>query len=431
MTRLVTRMVRAALVLLLAAPVHAGLFAPCASPSVSTARVQVFLLPGQAASALTADGARLATIMQRHVLFAALKYDSIAVVELAGDPSECDPQRIAAQVRSKLSTAQAAIFVSTRLFQDDGALYLQNDVTLWPAGGERATRWTLASAGSDSLATRATFPALPISFPPRRIPLDYLARLADAQRSARLLHERPAADAATTALPDGIDEKYAFEVLEARPGWMRVRLADRGQQGWLPVDALATAESLKGEFAELYFVDGVIGFLQLAPAGGAAPSAARREAIFRAATRSLDRYLQLALDGGEANARALAQVIAGLLELRRGPGTWDVGQLRAAEARFALARATAPASSVAQNYYLACGAALCAVGLCVTDAATLHAQALEAIASDPTNGELLANLDAIYAATAAGRLRLPLAPAQLQQQRQLLRDARAAGGSAE
>lgn len=193
------------------------------------------------------------------------------------------------------------------------------------------------------------------------------------------------------------------------------------------MQALASADALKGEFPELHFVDGLIGYLQLvapSPLNIALP--ASRVRLAETATRSFIRYREHTSDATEAGARAEARVLEGLLALRQAPAGWGLERLRAAQARFAEARAQAPGSAVAQNHYLACSAALCAAGACVVDAARLHTELLEAIAADPTNDELLQNLDTLYTAAAAGRLQIGLARDRIGAQQRVLEEARSA-----
>ena len=98
-----------ALLVMLATEAHAGMQSPCDDPRVlSGAKVQVFIFPYESERALTTKGRALATLMQRHVLFAALKYPSIGVAELTESAGSCKYEPVAARVRAQLSPGQTA-----------------------------------------------------------------------------------------------------------------------------------------------------------------------------------------------------------------------------------------------------------------------------------------------------------------------------------
>ncbi len=413
---------------------HAGLLSPCRDPIVLPGpKVQVFVLPVQAESRLTENGRQLATILQRHVLFAALKYRSIAIEELTGDPLECGLADSIDRVRHRLGPGQAAIFLSTRMFELADALQLQSNVTLWLPGTSATTTWRL---GASLRATNASLPAASpatastaaeaVVFQPRRIPLSFLSTLADAQREARRLRSQPDSNAAFSTLPDDPDARIGFEVLDTSGDWLHVRLFPEGREGWIAAHTLATGDELKGAFPELFFIDGLIGYLQLlSPATPGAPTL--RAGTAQTAIGALSRYLELAANPGESEARAIGTVVQGLATLHVGSSAqWSLPQLEAAQRYFSRARELAPGSTLANNFYLACAAAICARGGCADSADSLHAQYLAALAQDPTSVELLNNLDALYAAAQSGVIRLNIAPGAIAAQRELARQARVA-----
>jgi len=85
-------------------------------------KVHVFILPYRAQGKLTARGRELATIVQRHVLFAALKYRSIAVAELTGQAEDCEASETMERVQRRLADGQTAIFLWGRLFEQGEAI---------------------------------------------------------------------------------------------------------------------------------------------------------------------------------------------------------------------------------------------------------------------------------------------------------------------
>lgn len=411
---------------------QAGLISPCRDPIVLPGpKVQVFILPVQSESHLTENGRQLATILQRHVLFAALKYRSIAIEELTGDPRECGLAETIDMVRHRLGADQAAIFLSTRLFEQADALQLQSNVTLWLPGTLATTTWRLgASARVSNASLPAASPASSaneaVAFQPRRIPLSFVSTLADAQREARRLHTQPDSNSAFSTLPDDPHARIGFEVLETTGDWLHVRLFPEQRDGWISAHALVGGDELKGTFPELFFVDGLIGYLQLlVPAAPGAP--ALRATTADTAIGALNKYLELTSDRGESEARALATVLQGLATLRVGTSAqWSLPILADAQRYFSRARELAPGSTLANNFYLACAAAICARGGCPASADGLHAQYLAALAQDPTSVELLNNLDALYAAAQRGVIKLSIAPRAIAAQRALAREAGAA-----
>src|SRR5215831_1047800 len=164
----------------------AGEISPCSDPIVLPGpRVQVFILPYRAESKMTQQGWQLATIMQRHVLFAALKYPSIAIEELTAAGRPCEIERLQQQVLPRLSQGQVAVFLWGRIFEQGSSIRLQSTVAFTTKGLPDTLSWKIS--GSDAKLS-ATIPSDPIVFAPRIIPLEFLAMLDSAQAQARRLH---------------------------------------------------------------------------------------------------------------------------------------------------------------------------------------------------------------------------------------------------
>jgi hypothetical protein len=399
------------------APVRAGIQTPCNDPTVlSGPKVHVFILPYQAESKLTQRGRELATIVQRHVLFAALKYQSIAVAELTGEAQECRYEKLAQSVYSRLKNGQAAIFLWGRVFEQGDAIRLQSTVAFSMVGSTDRYEWTL---DRDSGAkTQATVPADPVIFSPRVIPLNFLQMLEPAQREARRLHASPDSASPAMELPNDPDARFGFEVMETRNDWMHVRLFPSRDTGWIPAHALTDGSNLKGTFPELYFVDALIGYHQLWGTPNRTAVGDPRRTL-TATRRSFDEYLNQAASRAESDARALAAILKGNATLRASGSAdaWSTDALQEAEKDYQNAQRQAPASTVANNFSLACASALCTRGVCGEGANRLHAQYLDAIARDPTSKELITNLNAFYEVAEKGRIAIGIPPDQLAQQR--------------
>lgn len=398
---------------------RAGDMSPCDRPTVfEHASVQVFVLPYQATGKLTAQGRALATIAQRHVLFAALKYPSIGIIELTGDAKACTYQNIAQRVTGRLRDGQTAIFMWGRMFEQADAIGLQTTVAFTKRGSVDKLEWDL---GGGAGAASASVPATPIMFAPRQIPKDLLPMLEPAQREARRLHREPNTSSPFFDLPGDPEARFSYEVLEARDDWMHIRLFPSRDQGWVPAHALMSGENLKGTFPELYFVDALIGYHQLWREPPLSEGAQRR--VLASTRASFDRYLRHASGRAEPDAHALARVLQGNATLRgAGSAAWSTSVLQEAQAHYRKARELAPASTVASNFYLACSSALCARGACEGSPDELHAQYLNAIGRDPTSAELVGNLETFYSAAQAGSIRVSTPPEEIARQKEQARE---------
>jgi hypothetical protein len=203
-------------------------------------------------------------------------------------------------------------------------------------------------------------------------------------------------------------------VLDTREDWMKIRVQPNGVEGWVPAHALATASQLKGEFPELYFIDGLVGY------HGIAQDPVRAA---RLARDSFARYLSVSGQSGESEPRALAAVMQGNSWLLSSPGEWPDDTLRMAQHDYLHALQIMPGSLVAANHELACTTLLCDRNACGQDATTLHDRYLAALALDPANHELLSNLAQYYAAAHSQRLTAPLSASDLTRNRQVLQQA--------
>jgi hypothetical protein len=409
----------AALAMATACIARAGDMSPCDRPTVfEHASVQVFVLPYSATGKLTAPGRALATIAQRHVLFAALKYPSIGIIELTGDPKRCSYRQVAERVTGRLRKGQTAIFVWGRMFEQGDTIRLQSTVAFTKHGSTDTLEWDL---GGGAGAASASVPTTPIMFAPRQIPLNLLPMLEPAQRAARRLHREPNATSPYFDLPGDPEARFSYEVVEARDDWMHIRLFPSRDQGWVPAHALLSGDDLKGTFPELYFVDALIGYHQLWREPRLSDGAQRR--VLASTRASLDKYLQHASDRAETDAHALAMVLKGNATLRgAGSAAWSTSVLQEAQGQYRRARELAPASTIANNFYLACSSALCARGACEGSPDELHSQYLNAIGRDPTSAELVGNLETFYAAAQSGSIRVSTPPEEIARQKEQARE---------
>ena len=400
------------LLCLLATVTHAGMVSPCEDPTVlSGARVQVFIFPYASDTRLTPQGRALATLMQRHVLFAALKYPSIGVAELTESTGRCNFEKVAEKIRAQLGAGQTAIFLYGRVFEQGANIYLKSFVSVAAEAGARTTRWSLASSGQTTITTAT--PADVQAFGPRTIPLSFLERLESSQKQARRVHSEPNGQSRFVDLPANPADRFTFLVLGARDDWMQIRVLSSGVEGWVPAHALATSDQLKGEFPELYFVDGLVGYYSLTL------GAERLANVTRA---SLERYLQATQSLPESDPRAHALTLMGNSRLRVSGIELSTAALKSAQLDYIRAVAASPTWTPALSHQLASTALLCTRVGCGEDARLLEAQYLEAIGGDPLSRELVGSLAAFYEAASMGRVASGLTPADLATKRATLRE---------
>jgi hypothetical protein len=380
------------LLALLALRADAGAMSPCNNPTIFDAKVQIHIFPYQADGILSSKGRALATLLQRHVLFAALKYPSIGVQELIDYGGLCSYGKTTGQIRSRLKPGQTAIFLSGRMFEQDGRIYLKNVVSVTTP--DATLNWQLATQ-----ANVTTHTPLDISgFAPRTIPVSFLDQLESSQAQSRRVHTEPNEQSPSKPMPSGSAAQYTFSVLEVRDEWMRVQVMPYDIRGWLPAHALANGDELKGEFPELYFVDGLVGYFSMPT------HPAQDRGLLDKTLASFDRYLQVTADRAEADPRALAMVLEGNAKLRAAGAQWPTATLQAARDDYQRAAAESPSWSPATSHLLACTALICARGACAERAKTLERDYLEAINRDPLSPDLIAGLRGYYDAAALERL---------------------------
>lgn len=412
------RMALISLLVMLAGAAEAGMLSPCADPTVlSGAKVQVFIFPYESERALTPKGRALATVLQRHVLFAALKYRSIGVEELTEREQSCNFELASKRIRTQLRPGQTAIFLYGRVFEQGGNVYLKSSVSVATDPNQALVSWPLSPQPHGRTTTRT--PLAVHGFAPRTIPLDFLDRLESSQQLARQVHTQPQADSRFEVLPGGPNDRYTFLVLDARSDWMKIRVLPEGIEGWVPAHALAGGQQLKGEFPELHFVDGLIGYFSLAS------EEAGRQQFLDLTLASLARYLQETESRSESDPRALASLLMGNARLRAAGAEWPTSMLQVVQVDFGRSASASPSWTPAQAHLLACTALLCTRGACGDEARTLELRYLDAVGRDPTSRDLIDGLAAYYEAVTAGRLSTELSAEALASQRTRLRNVQA------
>src|SRR5262245_13382503 len=402
---------------LLVLPVHAWAIevaVPCATPSVfANAAVNVVVLPYSLPSSLRGSGeagAQLGALVQLETVLAIAKYGSIAVTQLVGDArDECTPEIVLDKLLGKQSWARETmrqgsglILLWGRVFESGSDLYLQSFIQfLRPGIVESVDVAVRDRTLKGALSTQA------FACAPRKIARKDLQDIQRQFRSARLLHASPTSSSRSVKIPE-TKGPLAFWVTDLRNEWVQLEPMDRGsdkkfERGWLQARAADAQWSLRAKMPELYFVEGVAGYLM---ARVRSDSPAIVDAALQGADAAMTRYTDAwgvnavlgndATTNGTPLAVAVPRQLRGFIALLRARGS-ESG-LVDARAQFERAAALAAYSSDARNL------------LTITEVAQTFLQPASATqtprrfvddvralpGSDPSHATVLANLAAIY-----------------------------------
>lgn len=398
---------------------------PCSDPVVfSGAAVNALVLPWRAQSGpptLQAASRQLSALAHLQLLMGMLKFGSIGVVDLVAEPQQvCDVDQVLARVSrygvasGRLKPGQGVMVLWGRLFEQDGELFLQSYLRFGRQGRDGLEPELLAvplQAGDERLALKVALPAQALSFAPRRIRLDDLARIDAAFRAA--LRVRPQPDLAVPGVEIGSSarESFPYWVAEARGDWLRLAPMRAGlPAGW--VRARTGEDMPEGALSrwlpELDFAEGVAGWLRLR-AGGV--PAAQRQPMADAVLAALARYER-------AVPADLAPAAWGVAAGLRGQMAWSGEQREAASQQFTQAAERLPAAAAARQT-----AAVMAASRSPLDAKSAKALAdelLAVLALDPGDPLVRDNLLALYALYAQRPDWSPFTAEQLAARRQLL-----------
>jgi hypothetical protein len=382
---------------------RAAAIGPCENPVVFEGTpVQVFILPYSGQGELIGPARALVNVLQRQVLYSALKYPSIGVVQLQGNALFCRPDRVTSEVRSRLTTGQTALFLSGRLFEQSSVVYLQSNVSVMHQGPPDSLTLGLGTVSNPTVSSAT--PTEAVRFAPRAIPVQVLGQLQATNDRTMRLFDEPSPDAHSVPLNVGTSDRFAYFVVGARDAWMHVQLLPAGGTYWLSVPSLESNQDAARLFPELLFVDALVGYQHLANQSHA--EAAGSAGILKYVSFDLGHYLELTVRSPELEARSLAEILQGNAVLW-ATGT-DSKSLGEARDHYDRARTIAPSYTPAASFYLAASSALCSRGVCPGGAERLHSEYTDALARDPTSGEIMSNLLAVYQVAGSGRLTLGL-----------------------
>lgn len=398
---------------------------PCSDPVVfSGAAVNALVLPWRAqagAPALEAASRQMSALAHLQLLMSMLKFGSIGVVDLVAEPRQvCDVDQVLSRVSQtgvasgRLKAGQGVVVLWGRLFEQDGELFLQSYLRFARQGADGLVPEVLKvplRTGDTTLEMQVALPAQALSFAPRRIRLEDLARIDKAFRDA--LRVRPSPDLAVPGVEIGSSTRLSFPywVAESRGDWLRLAPMRPGlPAGWVRARTGDDTPdwSLSRWLPELDFAEGVAGWLRLR-AGGV--PAAQRQPMADATLAALARYERAVPADQAPSAWGLA---AGL----RGQLAWGADQREAAAQQFTQAAARLPGTAAARQTAAVIKAAQ--QPLDGTTAKALADELLAVLALDPRDALVRANLQALYRLYAQRPDWSPFTPQELAMRQQLL-----------
>ena len=386
---------------------------PCATPSVfSGAAVNVVVLPYSMPASLRgsgAVGAQLGALVQLETVLSIAKFGSIGVTQLVGDArAECTPEIVLDKLLGRQSGARETmrqgsglILIWGRIFESGPDLYLQSFIRFLRPGTPEAVEVAVRDRTlKGTLSTQA------FACAPRKIAIRDIEDVQRQFRTARLLHAQPIASSPAVRIPE-TSGPLAFWVTDLRGDWVQIEPMDRGsnkkfERGWLQVRAADTQWSLRAKMPELYFVEGVAGYLMARVRSNSQTIA---DASLRGADAAIARYTDAwgenavlgadAVAGGTPLAVAVPRQVRGFVALLRGRAS-DTA-FTEARAHFERAAALAPHSSDARNL------------VTITQVAQAYRspaadrpprrfidEVRGLLGTDPNNATLLANLGTLY-----------------------------------
>lgn len=265
----------AALFLVLAAGrAEAAAIARCSDAFVFPgARVNVVVLPYDYAVPMhdsTGDtGQGLSLLVQMNTLSAILKYEKVGAIELVRPrphDHSCDPETVWERITSMAKTNRnGVVMVWGRIFEDGAQIYEQTFVR-FVRGDTPAETWKVRA---HDRAFDAALSAQEAAFPAQTFSSDDLQEVARLISKDAVLRERPDDNAPGEPLgPDlakciGCTQgghPFSYFITEQKGAWEHI--SGSGKQGWLKLDTGFGSGPLATKMPEMFFVEGVVGFLQ-------------------------------------------------------------------------------------------------------------------------------------------------------------------------
>jgi hypothetical protein len=377
----------------------AGMLAACEEPAGFAGPVQVFVLQyGFEPSAdapdhrLVETARRLSYLIQLDVL-ANDSFGSIASILLQGEQSDsCRAEDVQEHLLDSgaLQRGQAVAIVWGRIYREGDEVLVQTYLRFLrvdPNGLRFADERFAVALADPPVRLEGSLPTQSIAFSPRRLSAERLDRIDADWRAAARLYDRPDAGGSARELPPP-EERFAYFVREMRQdGWLAIELSHGAGRGWLKADP-EVSRSLRELLPEFEFIEGVVGYLSYRQAADG------RGFPTPPSSRMLERIDQgfsaVKLPGDES---ALALTLLGTLQAFETPDQTAAGVESLREALRQQPEDGKLRNLVAMAELRQC----CAEGGTSPALQRIPRMLLGGLAVDPNNGDLLANLQAIYA----------------------------------
>lgn len=416
---------------------HAAIMAPCAEPVLFPgADINLIVIPYALggpdenyklrpdidALARSDASGKLANLIQLDTLYS-LRYPvGMAVVHLMPSGEPCGPDDVRQDLEAQLADGKGLILLWGNFLEEEGHVYVQSYLELFRKERGDLVEITVDVLGGEIQLTGGSSQRA-LGFAPRILTEDDLARIGEAGDRARLIWSDPVGGHVVDELPASVEAPYAYYVTEVAPasGRMRIRPHEMlgGGDGWVEA---SRDWPLREMLPELYFVDGIMGYLaariiaeerpegawggRIMPGDGAAEPWMRRLADARERSQeAFARFRERAAEGGaegdldQRASAALSLLYAGMLDLLAlGDG------LEGLESEAALLERAARAFAAASELLPYRSDALTLEGVARAGLAAIDpdqvARAIEAwraaLSLDPGDRIAAANLAAVY-----------------------------------
>ncbi|MEX3935894.1 hypothetical protein AB4Y32_29570 [Paraburkholderia phymatum] len=412
-----SRFLASVLLVLLAASsgqlARAGGVAPCEEPIVfEGSAVNVLVLPYAAGvgfdERVTAVGTRLGLLIQQDSLIRLAKYSSIAVVDLvprlAGQTQRpCSPATVLGMVLGRtpgaprhIQPGKGVVLVWGSIYQEKDDIYIQTFARFLRNGETETITATPPDAKSNTIRFTGNVPWQSFAFEPHRVTQADLDNIEKTYEQLARLHTQASDSAPATPLLRDPAVPVAYQVLEIKGEWMRVKELYFGKEGWLRSSGSNTKWPLLDRMPELNFIDGLVGYLQYKEAlAGKGPQVSAKTAAMLGSD-AFQRYERGAASSApEARAASMSLRAVMMLDPQQA-------NLSGPVELFSQSATLAPQSAEARNLQTMFRAArCCASSDPAKEEQAIVANFLGALSLDPGNRNLVANLESFYSLLAS------------------------------
>ncbi len=249
---------------------------PADQPSVWThAAVNAVILDytytGSESERISETAQQLSLLIHRSVLYSIIKYGPIGATHIIknGGKEHFQPHRVMNKIldlepgaESVIKPGHALVLLWGRLYEEGDDIYVQSYIRFLRRGIDETITLPLSGGQSASLELVGKLPSQSFAFAPRRL----------SARELKMINEEFEKNAVIRSNPDEnelgrpIDRhklgNYAYSILEAREGWMKIAPFAAGEPGWIRTDVALGELDLRSFMPELHFVEAVAGYLR-------------------------------------------------------------------------------------------------------------------------------------------------------------------------